>query len=263
MLKRLENSKIGCHCGNKYVGCISYADDLILLAPTVSALKDMVKICETFANEYHIKFNGSKCNLLVCDKKSVSKNVNIHVCGEQVAQVDSLKYLGHKLSCDRQDPHLDFIKNDFVKKVNSFIGDFSDMSSNIKYDLFRTYCMSFYGSNISDLSKTDSLCIEWRKAVRRILGVPYRTHSDLLYHIVRDIPPDIYLQQRFINFFYAGLYNENTLVSFMFKNALCNSSRLGPNMKLIMNNTCLQSCDVCCYHLISLHVSHTNSNHKN
>ena len=33
MLNQLKSSKIGCHCGHEYVGCISYADDLILLAP--------------------------------------------------------------------------------------------------------------------------------------------------------------------------------------------------------------------------------------
>ena len=202
MLKRLESSKIGCHCGSQYVGCVSYADDVILLSPTVTALKEMINICEDFANEYHIKFNGSKCNLLVCDKKKCQQNINIHVSGEPVAQVDRLKYLGHILSSDRQDPHIENIKKDFIIKVNSFLGDFNQISSHIKYDLFRTYCMSLYGTNISDLSNIEPLYTEWRKAVRRILNVPSRTHSSLLYHIIRDIPPDVCLQQRFIIFLF-------------------------------------------------------------
>ena len=167
----------------------------------------MVTICENYAKEYHIKFNGSKCNLLVCDKKQKHGNVNILVSGEQVAQVNCLKYLGHTLSQDRQDPHIEYIKKDFVVKINSFIGDFQNLSSNIKYDLFRTYCMSLYGTNISDMSNIDSLCVEWRKAVRRILSVPSRTHSSLLCHIISDDPPDICIQQRFIKFFYSGLYD--------------------------------------------------------
>jgi hypothetical protein len=242
MLKRLKSSKIGCHCGNEYLGCVSYADDLILLAPNITALKDMVKTCETFANEYHIKFNGSKCNLLVCDKRNTHHDIDIFVSGEKVTQVNSLKYLGHVLVSDRNDPHIDFIKKDFVMKINSFLGDFGNLSSAIKYDLFRTYCMSLYGTNISDLSNMEPLSVEWRKAVRRILCVPYRTHTRLLSHIVHDIPIDVCLQQRFINFYYSGLYSKNSLVNFMFRNALCKNSRLGKNLTFIMNKIGLLPC---------------------
>ena len=46
LLDRLKSSGIGCFVGPEYVGGISYADDLIILAPSVSALKAMITICE-------------------------------------------------------------------------------------------------------------------------------------------------------------------------------------------------------------------------
>ena len=247
MLQRLEKSKLGCHVGSQYVGCVSYADDLILLAPTIAALKGMVKICEDFATEYSIKFNGSKCNLLVFDKNKSDFNCSINISGETANNVSSLKYLGHVLVNNRQDPHVDTIRKDFAVKTNTFLGDLSCMSTQIKVDLFNTYCMSLYGSHLCDFENIQPLYTEWRKAVRRILKVPYRTHSKLLCHIARIIPPDVCIQQRFINFFYSGLRSSNDLVSYMFKNSICNNTRLGSNLRVICNIICKSNCDVLYY----------------
>ena len=61
MLENLKGYGLGCNIGSAYTGCVSYADDLILLAPTFAALnlKGMIKICEKFATEHKILFNGS------------------------------------------------------------------------------------------------------------------------------------------------------------------------------------------------------------
>ena len=115
-----------------------------------------------------------------------------------------MKYLGHLLNSYRLDPHIENIKQDFVIKVNSFLGDFTNVSAAVKFDLFQSYCMSFYGSNICDLGNIECMYTEWRKAIRRIWNVPYRTHSNLLCHISRCVPPDVSMQQRFTNFFMLG-----------------------------------------------------------
>ena len=41
-----------------------YADDLILLAPCSSALRTMLKLCESFANSCGLKFNAGKTQLI-------------------------------------------------------------------------------------------------------------------------------------------------------------------------------------------------------
>ena len=53
------------------MGGISYADDLIIAAPSVSSLKTMINICEQYAVEYHIKFNGKKSKLMCFDKRGI------------------------------------------------------------------------------------------------------------------------------------------------------------------------------------------------
>ena len=68
LLKRLEETGVGCHIGSRFTGALAYADDMIvditLLAPCKSALSILVSVCEKYASEFDILFNGSKSKLL-------------------------------------------------------------------------------------------------------------------------------------------------------------------------------------------------------
>src|SRR3989442_14539340 len=67
-LKSLRLSGLGCHLKNLYVGCIMYADDLILLSASVNDLQNMLQICDAVGKDLGIKFNASKSNSLVSSK---------------------------------------------------------------------------------------------------------------------------------------------------------------------------------------------------
>ena len=46
--------------GKFFVGALAYADDLTLLAPTPRSLRRLLTICEEYASEFDIIFNGAK-----------------------------------------------------------------------------------------------------------------------------------------------------------------------------------------------------------
>ncbi len=48
-----------------FVGCLAYADDLTLIAPSRNALQTMISICDDYAADYDVIFNGSKSYLLI------------------------------------------------------------------------------------------------------------------------------------------------------------------------------------------------------
>ena len=50
----LKQSGIGCHVGLTYAGAFGYADDIALVAPSLSSLKQMISICEEFAKSHSI-----------------------------------------------------------------------------------------------------------------------------------------------------------------------------------------------------------------
>jgi len=50
----LRSSDLGCHLGDNYIGCIAYADDIILLSASLVNLQKMLAICCAQGKEYTI-----------------------------------------------------------------------------------------------------------------------------------------------------------------------------------------------------------------
>ena len=57
LLKRLRHMGLGCHMGGMWVGAAGYADDLILLAPSRTAMQQMLKTCDSYADEFNLQFS--------------------------------------------------------------------------------------------------------------------------------------------------------------------------------------------------------------
>ena len=52
LLVMLKNSKVGCYVGDLCLSALGYADDIVLLAPTVWAIRILLNICDVFAANY-------------------------------------------------------------------------------------------------------------------------------------------------------------------------------------------------------------------
>ena len=82
LLVILREAGIGCHVGSFFVGCLGYADDLLLLSASRSGLQSMVNICQKFTKKKNLKFSTnpdaakSKTKCIVFSKKDKDlKNV--------------------------------------------------------------------------------------------------------------------------------------------------------------------------------------------
>ena len=60
LILNLRNSNIGCKYGFEYMGVFGYADDLSLLCPSSTGIKELLSICEKYARKYDILFNATK-----------------------------------------------------------------------------------------------------------------------------------------------------------------------------------------------------------
>jgi len=54
-----------------FTGAIAYADDLVLLAPSQNAMRNMLRVCEAYAGDYDMLFNASKSKCVVCSRRVV------------------------------------------------------------------------------------------------------------------------------------------------------------------------------------------------
>ena len=57
LLVKLSSANVGCYVGIFFVGALAYADDIVLLAPTPSAMRKLLQICEQYAQEYSMTFS--------------------------------------------------------------------------------------------------------------------------------------------------------------------------------------------------------------
>ena len=52
LLLLLSRAGVGCYIGQHFVGALAYADDLVIIAPTASALRRLLVLCENYARDY-------------------------------------------------------------------------------------------------------------------------------------------------------------------------------------------------------------------
>ena len=154
LLLALELNNEGCRVGHEFFGCIAYADDILLLAPLITALRRMLDICTACANFNNILFNPNKSHCLHFGKSANPiKQFPVELQGVMLTWTDHIVNLGHILypnlddSCD-----IDAKQHDFCSQVNYFIARFGHLTPALKIRLFQTYCQSFYGSQIWDLN---------------------------------------------------------------------------------------------------------------
>ena len=124
-MKRLEETGVGCHMGSRFAGALAYADDITLLAPCKSALSILLSVCEKYASEFDILFNGSKSKLLFFKERfSNGMESGIMINGELVNISDNAVHLGHTISSSDRESISLTAKSSFWKCFNSFISNF-------------------------------------------------------------------------------------------------------------------------------------------
>jgi len=221
LLTFLSNARVGCYLGDAFCGALGYADDVVLLAPTLSALHAMLRKCEVFGHDYNVLFNSSKSKAIVMKSNphTCSPDPVINFMNGRIEVVKYDRHLGHLTGNISQDDIITSVINDFQRRVNMVRMHFKNLPSNVMYSIFKMYCMPLYGSQLFNLDcrGIQRFYVAWRKAVRYCLNLPYRCHSRLLHLICEDVPIDIQLYRRFSNFFLSLSRSRNALVKAAFR----------------------------------------------
>ena len=239
LLLLLKAAKLGCHVNHTYVGALCYADDITLLSPSLRALNKMITICELFAKKYYITFNIKKT---VCIKFGSDVNIDegAYMYGKRLEWSDTVKHLGNIVNKDLDDLDDCKIKGGvFIGSVNKLLGNFGKLQPNIVYNLFNSYCCSFYGSQLWNPNSPGfrKCCINWNKATRRILCLPSRTHTWMLGPLSDQLHISTQLYIRSVKFIVCLLRSKNEIVHCIMNNAVSNAmSPLGN--KIAFLHTC-------------------------
>ena len=253
LLYKLQKYGKGCNIGNLCANSFAYADDIVLLSPSCTALKGLVSICETFALETKMKFNPEKCTLLIFSKNPnfYVNNIKIIFDGCEIKNILSEKHLGHNFNASFVNSFnlIDFdnVICDLKVRTNAIITNFKPISWQAKVKLFNSQCSSLYGSQIWRLDDRNvaNLCTTWKVCCRRILGLQQRTRSWLIPYLFETMEINDIIMSRMLNFIMSGLNHNSCIVGMFFKNMLLsNCSYMVANLNKILQSFNLKYCDL-------------------
>ena len=175
LFKILRSLGVGCHVGGLFMGIVGYADDILLLAPSLRAAQTMLNVCENFASSRNIKFSTnkdvskSKCKAMFLSGSKKPSNIPpLILCGEALPWVDRCEHLGHTLTCDGQ------MDQDVKEKVTQLVDSTVKTRETFRFahpteqiEAMEKYCLSIYGSNLWRLEDCLSTqwCLEYRKEI--------------------------------------------------------------------------------------------------
>ena len=93
-IKQLKQLGVGCYISSLFLGCILYADDILLLSPSVIGLQTILDKCSEIAKSLSLEFSAEKLHCIITCKKSASDVSLMNLCGNPVEWCESIKYLG-------------------------------------------------------------------------------------------------------------------------------------------------------------------------
>src|SRR2546426_2177882 len=114
---------MGCQFKGVQVSAIMYADDLVLLAPSISELQAMTDKCSVQLDLIGLQINSTKSYAIRIGNRFNTASCNIIVDGLEIMWGSSAKYLGTTiLTGSKFKCCIDKIKSKFYRSANAILG---------------------------------------------------------------------------------------------------------------------------------------------
>ena len=144
--------------------------------------------------------------------------MHFYVGNKPIEVVESFSHLGHVITSSMDDS-VDISKRrtDFIGQVNNMLCYFRKLQSGVKNRLFQAYCTSLYGCELWLLSNNEinDLCIAWRKGLRKVWGLPNKSHCYLPHILGQCLPLFDEICRRSSNFVQKCITHDSSLVRFV------------------------------------------------
>ena len=175
MLTSLRKLGNGCHVDGMFLGCIMYADDLLLISASVMELQSMLDSCSTLGLELGINFNGNKSKCLCIGPNKGRNPEPMLINNSPITWCDKIKYLGVTIiSCKRFMIDFADTRRKFFASINGILSKCNLTCDMVKLDLLEKHCLPVLLYAIEALNVKDLQLKEinswWNAAYRKIFG---------------------------------------------------------------------------------------------
>jgi len=143
VISRLQSSGYGFHINGVFFGCIAYADDILLMANSLSHMQRMLNICTCTLRELDLCFYIDKSAVMRMGPRFLKPCSPLTLNGKNLKFVDVIKYLGTYIKQGR------VWRNDITQCRASFYRAFNAILSKTKLAV----------SEITSVHLMNSICL--------------------------------------------------------------------------------------------------------
>ena len=158
---------------------VAYADDIVLLAPSVTALQILIDEVNQLTLKLGLSVNKekTKCMVFKTSKLKSEPSKHFQIDNKDIEYVNTIKYLGFMLQSDLNDyEDINRVLRKFYIEFNCLLRKFSLSGKEVLLYLFKQYCLQFYGAELwicsnRCISIFKQFGIGYHKAIKKIIGV--------------------------------------------------------------------------------------------
>ena len=220
----LEERRAGCWIEGEYRGIWGYSDDNWAVAPSLSALQDMISTMEEYASSHNLKFstdpNPTKCKTKCMAYLRKQRELpSMMLCGTTLPWVDHIKHLGitvvNKIDGCQKDIMIKRAR--FIARSSEIIQEFHFVPPDSMMKLHSIYNSHFTGSCCWDMTSRAGEMLEatFNRNIKLTYDLPYPTHRNILPVISNVQPLRLTLAKRLLSFIQNIKKSEKTVLRSM------------------------------------------------
>ena len=221
-LNEIRSLDIGCRMNGENLNIVAYADDVILLSPSLKGLQDLINRISLLFTDLCLKINVDKSKYIMFKHRKTNSDAlscTVLLNGSPLERIKELKYLGVILTENLDlSADTDRILKSFLAQFNGVYQKFHFLPRYLLSFLFKTYATSFYGLNIwfeeiiknKDVRKVE---VAYHKAVKKIAGLNVWNSNHLACELVGVNIFRHLLSRRLLNFYFSAINTKCRMIN--------------------------------------------------
>jgi len=162
-----------CRICGQFVGCILYADDIIILSASANGLQSMLDCCFDVSRDLQLTFNCTKACCFAIGKGSRLRVSNMNLGPNGIQRCDSFEYLGVTFHAGlKLKTNTEVIEQKFFMASNSVLGNSRSLDELIQLQLLVILLAYSTATCAVKLSSSQSVELNscWNNVYRRIFN---------------------------------------------------------------------------------------------
>ena len=209
LFKILKRKRSGCWIDGFFLGLFLYSDDNFAIAPTISALNDMMKTISDYALEHNLRFstdpNPRKCKTKVMAFLKKPRPLPPVFLGQvALPWVNQCTHLGNTIKnvSDGFQEDMKTKRARYISKNVEINQEFHFAASSTRVQVNSIWNTHFSGSPLWNLFSpgAESIVGSYNRSIKCMMKLPLATHRYLLEPLSGEKPAMAILADRFLTF---------------------------------------------------------------